>query len=265
MKLLRKDLISLLTALAVFAPAAFGQDPDEEKEPDPEIEEKLDTFKEAISDKKMKRDSEAIALIDELLQKGPDYHPKDRQDIIKGFKNVFSRKARKPDQPELYIATVVALGELGGDDAARVLQQVYGLRLFKEEEWQSMRERILEQVGKCTSLRTVEFLLDETGNNDIDGIKRAAGRALRHFDEAEFKTRRDIFEELLTKYGEITAVARSSADPNNATVRKFKRTLSAVSDGWNTTLGAMSGQEFRTAEDWYEWFNDHKNKPKDWQ
>ncbi|MEO0480244.1 MAG: hypothetical protein AAF196_12255 [Planctomycetota bacterium] len=264
MRRLTKDLTTILLALTVLAPAVLGQDPAEEKEPDPEIEEKLDTFKEAISDPEFRRDQEAITLIGELLQKGPDYHPKDRRDLIKAFKNVFSRKARGYEQPDLYEKTVTAFGKLGGDDAARVLQQIYGLRLFRAEDWQSMRERILEEVGRCQSLRTVSFLLDETHNNDIDGTKRAAGRALRHFEDAAFKTRKQIFEELLTQFGQITAIARDP-DPNNSLVQKYKHLLTAVSDAWNTTLGAMSGQDFRTAEDWYEWFNDHKNRPNDWR
>lgn len=265
MKLLRHDLTSLLLAATFLTPAVFAQDEEpEKKEPDPEIAEKLDMFREAVADKKAARDAEAVVLIDELLQKGPDYHPKDRNDILRTLRRVFSVRRRKPDQPELYAATVVSLGELGGHDAALILQRTYGSKLFDDPDWQSTRELILENIGRTKDPRMVDFLVDRATRDPSDGILRASGYALRHFEEEEFKVREEIFSRLLTEYGRITGIARSSVDPSDVTARTFKRTLSAISDGWNSTLAALSGQNFRTAEDWYTWWNDHKDKPKDW-
>lgn len=256
---------TLATALALSVCALPLTAQDDKKKPDPEIEEKLEEFDDAIRDRKFEKDAQAVKLIDELLEKGPDYHKKDRRDLIKGLGKVFGQRPRKPEQPQLYKATIAALGDLGGHDAASVLQKAYNTKLFDDNDWQPLREELLENIGKTKDTRMIEFLLDNTKQPDNDGLLRAAGRALRHFEGESFKQRREIFEKLQIEYARIESLAKRSVDPGDALRITFERRLTAVRPGWNETLSALTGQKFRTAEEWQKWWNDHKNKPKDWK
>lgn len=239
---------------------------DEKKEPDPEVAEKLDVFEDAIRERDFSRDREAVGIVDELLQKHQEgMHPKDEKDVLEAFRKVFRQKPRKPSQPQLYEATVAALGEIGGPYASRILVEIVDRKPFDDEEWLAFRERVYEAIGKTEDERQIDFLVKAATRSPIDGVKRAAGKALRHFEGSDLKIRKDIFKDLLTNYGKIEGDAKSSLDPGDSLVATRKRTLAAIADSWNETLGALSGQSFRTAEEWYKWYNDHKNDPKAWK
>lgn len=275
--LLLTALLALVTPAALRAqvpeptppveeePVGGGEEEEpEKKEPDPEIERLLDEFLEAARDRKQEHDPEAIQRVEEILARGPDFHPKDRQDILRGLKRAFGGRSRSPENPELYQSVIRALGQMGDHDAAVILESLYELSVLKDDEWQSTREEILEQIGVTKDERMVDFLLEEATRPPQEGINRAGGYALRHFGDSEFPQRRAILRELVKRYRAIAAEA-TPIDPTNTVARVAKRRLAAISDAWNTTLKAVSGQNFRTADEWNHWWNKHKNRPDDWR
>lgn len=256
-----------LIAMALFVLPLRAQDDDKKKEQDPEIEQKLEVFEDAIEDRKFERDQEAVKIIDELLQKQKaGLHVKDEKDVVDALASVFRQRPRKPEQPQLYEATVAALGEIGGSRAAQVLKKVAEDKPFDDDEWLAFREKIYEAIGKTKEERQVkDFLVKAATQSPIDGVKRAAGKALRHFEDADLKVRQDIFKDLLTNYGTIYGGAHDNLDPGDAVRQTRAATLKAIADPWNQTLAALSGQSFRTAPEWYEWWNDNKNDRKAWK
>lgn len=256
----------LLAALALLVVPLHAQDDKEAKKPDPEVAAKLETFTEAVKkDKKFERDQEAIGIIDELLKIYPDMHPKDQRDFLRALDSVFTPRHRKPELPSLYKATVFALGEIKGPDAAGILVKYIDRKPFDDKDWLSLQEDMLENIGRCHDEKQIDYLTKKAKQDPTDGIKRAAGKALRHFEDLELPVRKEIFSDLLIYYAKIEGDSKSSLDTGDAVVATAKRTYAAIADPWNQTLAALSGQSFRTAEEWQHWYNKNKNDAKAWK
>ena len=116
----------------------------------------------------------------------------------------------------------------------------------------------------CRDPKQIKFLLDEASRSPDDGVKAAAGRALRHFEEHPSKERVQIVKQLVQAFANVAnqAARIGSQDPTTETA---KRTLRAISEPWNETLGVLTGESLRTAPEWRSWWNDNKNKPKKWK
>lgn len=253
----------LSSALVLVLGAALAAQEDGDKKPDPEVQAKIKEFEKAIADRKMERDQEAVGMIDELLKNYADLHEKDQRSFIKALDKVFKQRPRKPENQGLYKATVTALGTIGGDVPAKILVSAYKNKAFDDDEWLSFREEILENIGLTKDERQIDFLLDRATRDPVDGVKRGAGKALRHFRESDQKVRKDIFSKLLIDYAKIEGDAHGSLDPGDAVAQTRQRTLKAIADPWNETLSALSGAQHRTAVDWQSWWND--NKHEDWK
>lgn len=258
---LRIPLISLLCGALSALPAQ-----DDKPKPDPEVKEKLEELEDAANDRKMEKDAEAVAIIDELLQKyEAGMHEKDVKSFLRELQKVLSpsrARLRPPESIALYKTAAVALGQMG-EEGARVLKSVYdGKRIPDKAEWVPLREVLLVQVGKTEDLGMVKFLIEEARRAHESALMAAAGEALGNFADAPQKVRKDIVEQLLIRYGEVDAKSRDSLDPNNLQAQNAQDRLAAISDKWNTTLSKLTGQNFRSLPEWQEWWNDNKNK--DW-
>jgi len=253
-------------AVALLGLPALAQDPAKEIEQDPALPEKLKTFDEAVRDRKMERDQEAVGIIDELLSQHQEgMHPKDEQSFLKSLEKVFTARPRKPDHPQLYAASVAALGKIGGPVSSRILVKLVDRKPFPDQDWTNLREQMFENIGRTKDERQVDFLRKRAVNDPVDQVKKAAGGALRHFEGSDLRLRQTVFKELLVEYGRIYGDAHSSLDPGDALVATRKRTLNAIADTWNQTLAALSGQSFRTAEEWQHWWNKHKDDRDAWK
>ncbi len=254
-------LCGLLFAMGV---AAQADEAGAKKKPDPEVAAQLKMFKSALSEKDFTGDERAIEIIDRLLPAAAEMHPKDRQNFIKTLHTVFRGRKRDPGEPALYKATVVALGSLG-PESGRTLKNIYEKAPFgtKPRDWVTMRELVLENLGKASDEKQAKFLLDEATRGHEDRIKAAAGKALGNYEESDFAFRRDLVKKLLVDYGRIEGDTKSNQleDPNVIT---RKRTLAAISDPWNEALARLTGQRFRTAEEWTHWFNKNKTDKESW-
>jgi len=255
----------LITSCLLAAPAwAQKEAASTKKSRDPKIAEQLKDFKAALAEKKFLGDDRAIGIIDTLLEAWPEMHPKDRKDSLKAIEKVFKGKKRKPGTPALYQAAVVALGSMG-PDSGKILAKIYDRPPFgnKPRDWISMRELVLESAGRSKDEKQIKFLLDEATRGYEDRIKAAAGKALGQFAESDFKVRKEIVSKLLVDYGRIEGDTKSNQF-NDPQVITRKRTLGAIADPWNRTLSRLTGQQFRTSEEWYAWYNKHKNSKKGW-
>lgn len=258
---LRAIALSLVCATMSFA----QDDAAAKKEPLPERLEKIGTLEDAISDRKFERDEEAIKLIDELVQVLDDMHDKTKKEFVKTLGRAFSVKQRKPQNASLYTAAAMGLGLAGGADAARILQKAYtGNKFDDREEWASLQDKLLEAIGHTKDEKSVKFLLDEAQRSIHDGVKKAAGRALRHYEGSSFKVRSDIVGELTKAFSRVHDGAQ---DENHPQSDNHERTLRAISQPWKETLKALTGEHegIETAPDWTRWWNKHKNSPKQWK
>ena len=260
---------SLISALVAFLLAVPGFAQDEEpvkpEKPDPAVAEKLKELDRAVGDRKFEHDGEAVNMIDELQQQYEGMHEKDQRAVLKSLRGVFSAKKRKPDNPGLYVATVFALGKIGGSDAARILVSLVDKAPFEDKDWLSFQEHVLENVGATKDERQVSFLVKKATRGPEDEVKYAAGKALRYFEDLPLDKRQEIFKDLLIDYERIEGDANANLDPGDATVATRKRTLAKIRDAWNGTLGAMSGQACGTAVEWRKWWNDNKDDRKAWK
>ena len=105
----------LVATLAVNASAQA--DADAPKKPDPEVKEKVDALKKAVSDRRMTQDQAAIGTIEELLVKyRAPIHKSDRRAVERAVAAVFTAgRLRKPEMLGLYEAAATALGEMGNE------------------------------------------------------------------------------------------------------------------------------------------------------
>ncbi len=266
-----RPLLTALSALLfVSAPLLAQKDASAKKLPNPEVAKKLKEFSTAIKDKKFKRDSVATGIIDELLQDFEEMHPKDKESFTKSLGSVFKGRntRRKADNPGLFRAAVFALGDMGSKDqktapaASKILVTAYGKKPFSKKQWMGLRENMLENVGKTKDVKQKDFLVDEATRSPHDGIKAAAGKAIRYYAELKLGERKVIFKKLLRNYAKVEDQSTKNIDPGDMAVQTAKRTLQKIADPWNTTLAALTGEEFRTAERWQRFWN--KNKDKNW-
>lgn len=264
-RILRITSCSVLCG-ALLAVGVSGQvdEAGAKKKPDPEVAAQLKLFKGAISEKDSAGDERAIEIIDRLLPEAAEMYPKDRQNFIKALHSVFKGRKRDPGEPALYKASVVALGSMG-PETGKTLTSIYEKAPFgtKPRDWVAMRESILENIGRTRDEKQAKFLLDTATRAHEDRIKAAAGKALGYYEGSKFAFRRDLVKKLVVDYGRIEGDTKSNQleDPNVIT---RKRTLAAISDPWNETLARLTGQRFRTCEEWNHWFNKNKNKVKNW-
>ena len=250
--------------LASFV-AAQGGEADKPAKPDPEIQKKLKQFDEAVADKKFARDAEAGNLIDELLTAQPTMHEKDQVAFVKSLKGVFDQKDRKPDNPGLYRTTIFALGKIGTSDCAKILAGLTDKSPFEKQEWLALQEDILENVGRTKDPKQVEFLVKKATRGPEDPVMRAAGKALRFYEDLPLKQRREIFDSLVVAYGSVESRANASLDGSDADLATAKRTQAAIRDAWNGTLSALSGANFGTAAEWMRWSNKEGKDNKAWK
>ncbi len=263
--MIARSFLLALGATCVLSASAVSQDPTAKKAPAPEILAKIKTLDAAVKDRKFKRDSEAVGIIDELLQEYADMHPKSQAAFVKSLDKVFKAKQRKKDNTSLYIATIACLGEIGGAEASKPLVKAFSNKKFsKREDWAPVQDAMLEAIGKCKDPKQVKMLIDEAADSPHDGIKSSAGKALRHYGEHSFKVRKSIVKELVKAFSRVHNGANQSTnqDPVQQT---FRATLRKISDPWNDTLNILTGETFRDAPEWNRWWNKNKNSPKKWK
>lgn len=249
------SMSSLVFVAAAWLPA---QEEGAPKAPDPQVAKDVSAFNELVADKKMSKDLEARAYLSKWVQSFETMHSKDQQAVIKALSAVFLRaKQREPEKLELYDASAVALSRMG-KAGAKVLRDAFGNSRYRKSEWIPLRGRLIASLGQTQDLGSWDFILDTALRDPEDQIMAKAGGALANYEKADIKIRREIVKKLLKRFVEIQNQSRTeSLDDPVAQTRQ--RTYAAIADPWNTTLAKLSGQTFRSPQDWEKWWNNHKD------
>ena len=266
---LRKTLTAAIAGVVLTASLAGAQEDASAQKPkkqDPEVKVALKEFDTFIKDKKMKKDGEAVAIIDTMLTKARDgMHPKDEKAFVTSLQKGLNGKLRDPEQISLYQASALALGELG-PVGAKVLKKAYNSKKFPEKPpWVPLRAIFLENVGKTKDEAQISFLVEEARRAHEEVLMAAAGAALGNFAESKVKKRQEIVTDLLIRYGEVHGKAESSIDTGNVEAQNARDRLSTIQDKWNDTLSKLTRQDFRSFPEWQSWWNDNKSNAKAWK
>lgn len=225
----------------------------------PDLKAEIKEFKAALSDRKAAKDDEAKNLIAGWLKRWDDLEEKERQEVVKTIALTFLVK-RPPAESGLFNAAVVALGRM--DKAgATALKKAFESKPFDDKEWLQLRADMLKQIGRAKDPAMIKFLLDTATRSPEDMLMASAGEALGNYAEADQKVRKDIFKDLYKKFVEVQE-ASSTLDPGDATAQRKRQTFAAIADPWNSTLGKLSGQNFRDPQQWQKFWNEHKSE--DW-
>ena len=250
-----------------------GKEKPAPKSRDPELAKSLFRFKKLIGSgkkgkgdkgKKAKGDNAAIAILDGLLVRFPDLHPRDRQAFAKAVGGVLTKQRPRPmeSRQRLFERCVVALGKMG-KLGAHALVEGYDHDKFGKREWIGLRAKMLEQVGRTGAVSQRGFLVSQVRSAPDDRLLAAAGSALGEFASAPQKDRKEISKDLIGRFVEIqeASLDMSQGQEHRAT---FARRFEAVRDPWNEALRKLTGQTFRNPQEWQKFRNSKGFKKDDW-
>lgn len=255
-------------ALALFAALAPAQGKtDDAAKKGADLPSRIKAFQEAIFDKKLAKDEDAIQMIDAFVKdataESPAMAAKEKDAVAAAIGDVFFKaKQREKERSGIYTAAAAGLGQLG-PSGAKVLVRAFEDPKFRKKEWVDLRASLLREVGKTKDDAQVRFLVERATRDKDDEVLKAAGEALGNYAGAKLPVRREIAKELINKYNEIHNGANANVDPNDPMVKARRDSLAAITDPWNTTLAKLTGQnDLRQAPEWLRWWN--KNKDENW-
>ncbi len=248
---------SALPAPGLIAPAALVLSQDEPEDKRPEVKELCDTLGGHIG-KRGDEDTEALKVIDTMLQEYKVSGPKDRGLIVKALGKCYEQKRQPLEEGvpnnRLYLTATVALGEMG-TDASKTLIKYIGHKKHRSDE--GLQRELILALGKTkdpAGVKTLEGLL----NDKTDSLVGAAAEALGQYTELPLEDRKDIFNSLL----KVLVTAKTVMDADAADIQARDR-FDTIAGPISTTLKDLSGHEgARKPEEWQHWWN--KNKKKDW-
>jgi hypothetical protein len=250
----------LLVACLCLAPLC-GQDDaaaTAPKVPDPQIGKDVAEFRALVNDRQMSKDAEAKNYLSKWVQGFETMHAKDQATVAGALDDVFSKaKQRPPENQDLYATTAVALGRMG-KAGAKVLKDAFTNPRFRKPDWVALRGRLITQLGATLDVGHLNFIVDTALRDPDDQIQARAGEALGNFEKLELKSRREVVKKLLKRFVEIHNQSRSESLDDPVAVAR-QRTYAAIADPWNATLAKLTGQTFRSPQDWEKWWNNHKD------
>jgi hypothetical protein len=251
-------MIAPATALLLlsFLPAALQDPAPAPADKRPEIAGMLDKMKSHV-EKDGKEDKDAIAVIDTLLQEFKNSGPKDRQAIVKGLsRNFEARRMEKEGEPpnnQLYLASAVALGEMGPESTDTLIGWIGHKNLRKDI---ALQHRLILSLGKTKDKKAIKELSNNL-DNKTPSLVNAAAEALGEFSEADLETRKQVFESLLKTL--MSAKGNKDSNINDTIARERYDVIAAPII---TSLGKLSKHDERDPDKWQNWWN--KNKKLDW-
>lgn len=251
------EALSTAPSTAPSPSYAARQDPDQPP-PDnrPEIKELVDKLG-SHAGKRGKEDTEAVGVIDKLMQEFENCGPKDRGAIVKQLDKCFGEKRQEDADgvrdDKLYIAATRALGRMA-PECVPVLSKWIGDKNHRKNI--RLQQALIEELGrsKAESGRTLLIGLLNDENAVIQG---AAAQALANYAEIDLKLRKETFESLLKLMTSVKGQVDS--DPNDTIARNR---YDAIAGSINTTLQRLSKHDEHDPAEWQRWWN--KNKKEDW-
>lgn len=248
------------TSLHTFEPSSVQDDDDDEEKEKPDKREEIEELLEKLDDHVKARgdeDTEAVALIDELVTEFPESGPKDRKSIVKQLTKHFKVKRKPTDEGlldnKLFIATAVALGEMAPESVDSLTK--YAEHKTFDKNVQVKRALVLA-LGTTKHEDAVEPLQDFLRHHEAQ-LQAAAAESLGGFTHLEQKERKEIFESIMK---EVIRV-KNIIDVNQVDPIERKR-YDTIAGPMLTAMQELSGFEARDPNAFRDWWND--NKKKDW-
>jgi hypothetical protein len=223
----------------------------------PEVAERLAKLKSLIDDRKGEKDTDAIGVIDQIMQDFPNCGPKDRQSTTAALSKCFeARRLVKDGEPpnnKLYMAAAVALSYMAPESTKELLKWIEHKDLKKD---QALQTRLVDSLGKTKdkeALKPLQMLL----NSKDDWMVGAAASALANFGELELAERKTVFETILKNL--TAAKSQTDGNPNDTVARQRYDVVAAP---MITALQKLSKHDERDPVEWQRWWN--KNKRENW-
>lgn len=222
----------------------------------PEVKELCDKLG-GHAGKRGKEDSEAISVMDKLVQEFPNCGPKDRAAIVKQLDKCFTEK-RQEDQDgvrdnKLFIAAATALGEMTPENVPVYLKWI-GEKSHRKDI--ALQRTLILKLGRTKAeagrVPLIDLLQDENAK-----IQAAAAEALGEYADIELKLRKATFESLLKIL--MSAKGQVDSNVNDLIARERYDTIAAPI---TTALGKLSKHDEHDPNEWQRWWN--KNKKENW-
>ncbi len=251
-------LVPLVLAPAVgAAPSSSARAQDEAvQDRRPEVKAKLEEFTPLVKARGTK-DTEAIALIDQLLIEFRQSGPRDRASIVDGLAKCFEERRQEleggtPDN-RLFLAAAMALGEMGPESGAAISKWIGDKRHRSDV---ALQRRLILSLGKTKDVKRTGDLVGLLQHKE-PSLVAAAAEAMANFVDAESKVRKTLFEEQLKVL--MSVKGRMDSDINDLEARQR---YDAIAAPMVTSMQALTGHDERVPEEWQRWWN--KNKKADW-
>ncbi|MBM3988906.1 MAG: hypothetical protein FJ294_13230 [Planctomycetes bacterium] len=207
--------------------------------------------------KRGKEDSEAISVIDKLVQEFAASGAKDRAAIVKQLDKCFMEKRQEDKdgvrENKLFLAAATALGEMKPECVPVYLKWI-GEKSHKKDI--PLQRLLILKLGK-TKHETGRKPLIDLLNDENAKIQAAAAEALGEFADASQEVRKSTFEALLKLL--MSTKGQVDSNVNDLIARERYDTIAAPTA---TALGRLSGQRDLSPEEYQRFWN--KNKKEEW-
>jgi len=211
----------------------------------------------AHAGKRGKEDSEAISVIDKLVQEFANSGPKDRAAIVKQLDKCFTEKRQEDKdglrENKLFLAAATALGEMKPECVPVYLKWI-GEKSHKKDI--ALQRLLILKLGKTKDEAGRKPLINLL-NDENAKIQAAAAEALGEFGEASQEVRKTTFEALLKLL--MSNKGQVDSNVNDLIARERYDTIAAPIA---TALGRLSGQKDLSPEEYQRFWN--KNKKEEW-
>ncbi|MFM7299150.1 MAG: HEAT repeat domain-containing protein, partial [Planctomycetota bacterium] len=198
----------------------------------------------AHAGKRGKEDSEAISVIDKLVQEFANSGPKDRAAIVKQLDKCFTEKRQEDKdglrENKLFLAAATALGEMKPECVPVYLKWI-GEKSHKKDI--ALQRLLILKLGKTKDEAGRKPLINLL-NDENAKIQAAAAEALGEFGEASQEVRKTTFEALLKLL--MSNKGQVDSNVNDLIARERYDTIAAPIA---TALGRLSGQKDLSPEE----------------
>lgn len=256
-------LTTISSASAVAHPAQSGSKV-ETIDKRPEVAAMLEKLDKHV-DKRGSEDTEATALIAELVPEFEKSGPKDKAAIVKELSKCIEAprpEAKKGEfNNKLAIAAADALGHMGPLSVAPLISWIGHKNLRRDIQ---LQRQLVLALGKTRDPGAIKTLTSTLENKDAP-IVAAAAEGIGEFSEAKADVRKDLFSAafkclIAAKNAKDAEQSGSGATANtNIATERYD----VISASLLTTLHKLTKHDESTPELWERWWN--KNRQANWE
>lgn len=179
-----------------------------------------------------------------------------QEDIAEGVWAVFRYRKKVTDQHmTVWRRAVTAFGKMPRHGSEH-LWEVFEDKRFSRDG--GFRGRCVQEVGRTKDYSQYEELLDLLDFH-LEDVVVGAGNALRFYDEAPGKIRKECTEKL------VKAVESYRSRSNGGENIDGPRIWGKVKGPLMAALQSITGQNIRTSLDWTKFWNNNKNNKAMWK